>query len=377
MAKEPRYPNQLRNLIVTSGYTFKEISEETGISLSALFIYARGERAIPHSSRLAIARVIGCSVDELVPRMQETRSTGRNEINSESLSEHEDAITARWERYYTSGAVSASIGLPVWLRDIAAFVHFTDNKQLITRVHILLTMGYQLQSCVQRDLMDYRQAHLSYQKAFDIAKELDNTEFVVAALAREGVTLIQQDKPLEAIFYLKGGLNILGDSPLPVLCGHIWQAVSEAHAKANQAKECWEAIERAECFHSDHVQVQAQCFIRGVTAASIMAQKGVNAVLLQDYAQAINYFGESLKIYDPSLLRGKARLLAQKAEAYFGHGTLDACISYAEDALFLARTAGSSRTIARVQALHTRLTQSCWRKEQGVTRLGKTLKERL
>ena len=37
----------LRELIEDNGYTFKEVSEETGISLSALFINARGERSNP------------------------------------------------------------------------------------------------------------------------------------------------------------------------------------------------------------------------------------------------------------------------------------------------------------------------------------------
>jgi transcriptional regulator with XRE-family HTH domain len=53
MIKAQQYETNLRELIEENGYTFKEVSEETGFSLSALFIYARGERSIPHSPYIA------------------------------------------------------------------------------------------------------------------------------------------------------------------------------------------------------------------------------------------------------------------------------------------------------------------------------------
>jgi hypothetical protein len=68
--KPQRYQSNLRELIKDNGYTFKEVSEETDISLSALFIYARGERPIPHTSRDEIARVIGCKAQDIVSKRQ-------------------------------------------------------------------------------------------------------------------------------------------------------------------------------------------------------------------------------------------------------------------------------------------------------------------
>ena len=70
MIKVQQYATNLREQIEGNGYTFKEVSEETGISLSALFIYARGERSIPHESRYKIARVIGCSVTDIISKKQ-------------------------------------------------------------------------------------------------------------------------------------------------------------------------------------------------------------------------------------------------------------------------------------------------------------------
>ena len=64
------YPNNLRAMIKTLGYTFKEVSQETGISLSALFMYARGARSIPHWAREKIAHLLCCPVEALAPQSQ-------------------------------------------------------------------------------------------------------------------------------------------------------------------------------------------------------------------------------------------------------------------------------------------------------------------
>jgi hypothetical protein len=99
-------------------------------------------------------------------------------------------------------------------------------------------------------------------------------------------------------------------------------------------------------------------------------------VLLHDHHRAIALIDQSLKTYNPSIIRGRSRILAQKAEAFLGLGTLDACIMNAQEALFLAKTAGSNKTMARINALYTALVGSPWRKEQGVIQLGMALLEK-
>ena len=82
---------------------------------------------------------------------------------------------------------------------------------------------------------------------------------------------------------------------------------------------------------------------------------------------------KSLTKYDPAYIRGRARLLAQKAEAYYGQGFIEDSTATAEEALTLARSVGSSKTITRVRNLNTTLSQSQWRKERSVARLGAVL----
>jgi tetratricopeptide (TPR) repeat protein len=375
MIKIQQYETNLRKLIEENGYTFKEISEETGISLSALFIYARGERSIPHESRYKIASAIGCSITDVVSKKQSQQTVSKKMVTDDILSELESDLTNRWNLYHTAGARYAYLGLDTKQQELDRLAQVVEEPRLSTQLLTLLTMGYQLQSCIMRDMMDYKQSHIAYQKAFDVARALEDQELMVSALAREGVTLTQQEKPQEAIIYFTGALNILDGYDSPTLRGYILQGLSEAYAKANMVDESWKSIEQAEVYQTDQVHVQERSLIRGVTIASVFAQKGVNAAILREYKRAVILIDKSLKIYDASLLRGYTRLLIQKSEALLGLGTIDMCVHYAHEALSSTKGTGSSKLAARVYSLYNHLQQSDWGKEPSVIRLGVALKE--
>ncbi len=257
-------------------------------------------------------------------------------------------------------------------RWVAKLARLAEGAGWHQRALRLLTMGYQLQTCIRRDMMKYDQAHLAYQRAFHVAQELEEPELIASALAREGVTLIQQEKPKEAIIYLDGALNLIDGRNFPTLKGHVFQALAEAYAKAKQSQACWQSMGQAEQILAHQEQTQEQSLVR-FNAASFAAQKGVNAVLLGDYERAVELIDESLRTYDPALIRGRARLIAQKAEALYGDGLVDASVATAEEAWALANSVGANKTIARVKILHTTLLQSPWRKEQSVARFGAKL----
>lgn len=297
----------------------------------------------------------------------------RLSLNEELIPLLESDMVARWELYYTAGPVRASAGLGTWMKTLVNWAQSIEEPSWLRRVQTLLTIGYQLQSCVARDLMEYRQAHIAYQAAFNIAQELESPELIAAALAREGVTLTQQEKPKDAIIYLTGSLNILDGPGFPVLAGHILQALSEAYAKVGQPHESWASIDQAEKTLTGREQLQEHSLIRGVTPASIAAQKGVNAVLLHDYRQAIRLIDDGLKTYNQSLIRARSRLFAQKAEAFFRLDQLDACVTTAQEALGLATAAGAAKTIGSIKTLHTALAESRWWHEQPVIQLGRIL----
>lgn len=291
-------------------------------------------------------------------------------ISDDLIMLFEGTMASHWELYHTGGAIRIVHGLDLWVKEIVRLSQQAQGTNWQKRILKLLTMSYQLQSCVLRDIMDYSQAHTAYQRAFHVAQELEDVELMASALAREGVTHIQQDKPKQAIIYLDGALTTIEGHVFPKLRGHILQALSEANAKAHQEQECWYHAGQAEDVQEQ--QVQESSLVR-FNRASVTAQKGVDAVLLGNYQQAIKLLDESLVTYDPALIRGRARLLAQKAEAYYGLGAIEACTASASEALTLGRSAGSGKTIARVRSLHTTLAQSSWGKESGIAQLGEML----
>ncbi len=293
-----------------------------------------------------------------------------NIISDDLIAFFENTMASHWELYHTGGAIRITHTLDPWIKEIRRLAQLTQGTGWHNRILTLLTMSHQLQSCVLRDTMNYSQAHTAYQRAFHVAQELDSAELMSSALAREGVTFIQQDKPKQAIIYLDGALNTIDGHNFPRLKGHILQALSEANAKAQQEQNAWYNIGIAGDIEEQ--QVQEQSLVR-FNKSSLKAQKGIDAVLLGDYQQAIRLLDESLLTYDPALIRGRARLLAQKAEAYYGLGMIEACTKDATEALTLGRSAGSSKTIARITTLYTTLTQSLWRKEQSIVQLGEML----
>jgi transcriptional regulator with XRE-family HTH domain len=283
---------------------------------------------------------------------------------------YESEVAERWAVYHR-GNVSALNGLDLWLMDIEAFARELTGPEKI-RAYALMSIGYQLQGSLHRDRMEYPQAHDAYKKAFLAADEFGHLEFKSSALARRGVTLIQQQKPIEAIQYLESAITTFEDLNFPCLRGYIYQALSEAHAMTGHKDETQRNIDLAEqvLASKDSVIESSHC---DLSTTSVTAQKGVNAVLLKDYRQALVLLNVGIAHYDPQLLRGRARLIAQKAEAFWGLGDIDQSMDAAEAAFKIANTVGSKKTISRITNLYHFIEQSSYRKEKSVSRLGEML----
>src|SRR5258708_16687421 len=162
---------------------------------------------------------------------------------------------------------------------------------------------------------------------------------MATAVLREGVVFINQDKPREAITYLKGALDKVYGQGFPYLRGHILKLLSEAFAKAQQPQECWRSVGLAECALDQRTFIRERSLFlqREFSSASVTAQKGVNPSFLHDYDPSIKLIDKGLTTYNPTLIPARARLTIQKAEAYYGLGEIDICVRHAEQALKLAR----------------------------------------
>ena len=67
--KAAPYPNELRTCIKLAGFSVRGVSKETKIPESTLHDWAAGNRVIPHNERMAIAELLGCSIECLAPHL--------------------------------------------------------------------------------------------------------------------------------------------------------------------------------------------------------------------------------------------------------------------------------------------------------------------
>ncbi|PRX40896.1 helix-turn-helix protein [Planifilum fimeticola] len=365
------------------GWSQQQLADFAGLSRSTIERAERGEPIRVDS----IQRLCEClqktpeQLGLLAPEKHDTpQILNQDQLHtvlcSDYLSILENDITSRWSLYHTGGTNLAYQGLNTLVQHILNCVNLLRGDHLYERALRLLSLGYQLQGSVYRDLTCYPEAHVAHRKALLVARELFDPELIAAALVREGITFNQQESPKAAITYFNLAVETIKHLGYIKLEGYILQALSEAQAKAQQSRESWHSISLAEKTLERQPLIPEQSLIR-LNTASLIAQKGVNAMLLHDYKQAIELIDNSLAGYDPALIRGRARLLTQKAEAYYGLGILDACVHNAQDAFMLARSAGSSKIMNKVKTLHTKLIQSKWRKDPNIADLGNVLTESL
>src|SRR5260221_167346 len=322
--------------------------------------------------RKLLVGILGIPVELLGLEAEQYTFTIPFLFNEDRIAFFEEETAIRWEMYRTGGTTRASRGFGVWLQEVEAFTQAAQGGVWHQRAYTSLCMSYQLQGSISADVTQYDQAHRAYYKAYQIAKELDDAELIAATLARQGVTSIQQNRPLEAIDSLNGALTLIHGRGFSCLRGYSLKALSEAHAMVQHAYESKRHIELAErtLDYQEEVLERSHCQLN---KTSVLAQKGINAVLLHDYDRAVALIDKSLLTYNHTYVRGRARLIAQQAEAYFGLGLIDMCCLTAEQALVLAHSVGSGKTIGRVEQLHAALLKSRWRKEVSVARLGALL----
>jgi len=303
---------------------------------------------------------------------QERQEINTLVFNEDPMSFLEDTMASRWKAQLMGGPVHAAQGLDRFVNEVIHFAHQVQGQAWHRRAQAQLCTAYQLQGSVAGDMLLYVKALKAYQKAYTVAHELQDAELMAAVRVREGVIFMRQEEPLKAITYLNNALDLTNGWGVPHLRGDILTLLSEAYAKAQQGQECWHAIGLAECVLEQEEPVRERNY-RVFSIASVTAHKGVDALLLRDYDRALKLIEKSLKTYNPTLTPGRARLLARKAEAYYGLKMISDCTDTAEEALTLASSVGASNTIVRLRELHSTILQSRWSKELGVRRLGALL----
>jgi tetratricopeptide (TPR) repeat protein len=293
-------------------------------------------------------------------------------LNDDPMSFFEDEVVTRWEVYHIGGTSRAVRSLDRWMHEVTNFARLAQGTGWHGRAQSVLAMSYQLQGNVQRDLMNFNAAHNAYQQAFRIAQESDDYEMMSSALQRDGFIYCHKDSPLEAIEWLTGSLKIIQGRGFARLRRQTLGALSEAQAKAGLTSNCWRTMDLLESAaqQSGHFGERSPSLFRLIP---LVEQKAINATLLGDHHRALALIDKSLATYDPTGIRGKAKLMGHKAKIHFSLGEIDACTITAKEVLVMARSVGSEKRIAQISNLYTSLAQSKWKNERGVASLGALL----
>jgi transcriptional regulator with XRE-family HTH domain/tetratricopeptide (TPR) repeat protein len=81
-----RYPNDLRYCIKQQGYTIKEVADRAGIAQRTMSDYLTGERPIPREPLKKIARILRCSIHEIIPEpdlVPRNQRMGASRVNAQ------------------------------------------------------------------------------------------------------------------------------------------------------------------------------------------------------------------------------------------------------------------------------------------------------
>lgn len=293
-------------------------------------------------------------------------------LNADPMSFFEDEVVTRWEVYHIAGTSRAARSFERWMQEITSFARSTQGTAWQKRAQAVLAMSYQLQGNIKRDQMNFQRAHGAYQQAFRIAQESEDYELMSSALQRDGFIYCHKDAPAEAIEYLTGSLKIIQGRGYARLRRQTLGALSEAQAKAGLASECWRTMDTLESAaqQSERSGERSPSLFRLVP---LIEQRAINATLLGDHQRALALIDKSLAAYDPTGIRGKAKLLGHKAKIYLSLGEIDACVITAKEVVVMARSVGSEKRLAQMRTLHTALAESKWKNERGVASLGALL----
>ncbi|MBV9705840.1 MAG: hypothetical protein JO125_00340 [Chloroflexi bacterium] len=281
----------------------------------------------------------------------------------------EDTVKAHWTTFLTGGTLYAAGGLGRLVKAAESFVQGVPERGWYRRAHTQLCMVYQLQGAIEDELLHHQQSFSWYQKAHTLAWELQDAELLGGIRVRQGRTFLRKEQPLEAVDYLTHAVDLVQGKGLPLLRGNILSNLSEAHARAGQAQECWRTLGLAERVLEQTPQAQERSY-RDFHAEYVNGQKGIAALMLQDYDRALRLFDKSLKTYPPTRVPAKASRISYQAEAYYGQGNIDYCAEAAKEAFTLAAVVEAKNTLVRVKQLHTKLLHDGWTRERGTVELG-------
>ena len=290
--------------------------------------------------------------------------------NADTMNFFENELALHWKPYKSAGPGTAATTLPDWLQQAAQFQAHARSTPWEKRAGTLLSMSYQLDGSIRRELKDTKGALAAYKRSYTLATEIGNVEMQAATLLRQGRTHKDQKEALQCY---NQALGLVEGKSLPRLRGNILQASSESYAKLKQDTACWRSINLAEHIIGREEESSEVHYVR-FNKALIEADKGYYAYLLGDYDRAIMLLDKGLQSMaldlNSSNFYVRARYMLRKAKVLYQTGYLEEAVNMAETCFQLAAFAGKSVLMEDIRALYAEMLASRYKDEGCVKRLG-------
>jgi tetratricopeptide (TPR) repeat protein len=422
MARQiPPYPNALRALVKRSGYTFGELSKETGIPERTLFDWAAGNRVILRADRETLAHFIGCTAEELAPGMAAThlvqsgyKQVGEPEQGRENMdktrrllmqtlggialfaSSQDSFHSEAWERLFSaltnphsmdeetlrhfgqiinwcwdqssgSGLQAVEQVLPTFLPHLASFALYPSGLQ--EEAARLVSQGYQLTYVIATQREDFTTALTACKQARRYGKLSHDPNLEALALVRQGVSLLYKKRPHQTLSAYQEALLLEKDLS-PLLRTRLHASLAEVHGKLQQEQEALTHIRLAhDSFPDDPEDDPASSYVH-CDRSSIYLHQGLALLDLNqpaDAARALEQI-DGLKPKMPISERNRVDVLNQQALAAGQQRDLEVFSACIENAVTSARSIGSELRVSEAWDVYTRIFPQ-WRHETRIQAL--------
>ena len=402
MEESPLYPNCLRALIEKAGYSFKEVSKEAHISERTLYYWAAGERIIPRDDRATLARVIGCTAEDLAP-CQMSQGMVQSSQNYSQLQGKEGMNRKRRELLQLLNVANSSLIWPdiAWervervtnkpsfldesgLRDLEAINHhywciyllaFARMtvlegvlEQLKTLVgflqashplavyrglNVLVCDLAQLAGEIFFDINDYDTAQSCYTIAATVAKEVKHHDLWACALVRNAFLPIYDERYEDALPLLMQAERIAKRGDTALVTGHWVAAVlAEAHAGAGNLLLCQDALDLAEKVRN--IQNGDNGGWLRFNGARLPEQRGTCFVSLKQPNLALPALNEALTKHS-SPTRRRGMVLNDLARVALQQQDIEQACTYAHQVIEIALQGSSGMLRKRLYILRAEL----------------------
>jgi hypothetical protein len=371
------YPNRLRECIKWSGYTIKEVAEETSIPLRTLFDYCGGKTPIPRKRLEMLASLLGYPVESIM-LVNDTLSVMPliefENTNEDILDRLSNALTkpsnidettlnyleARTAGYWQDrhGAVVASRDLLSYviehLQRVIALLEGSQFPSIRTRLCCIASGIAQLAGHLLFDMNEFARARNFHQVAITAAQEGENQALEAVAWGRMSFTWTYSGNAPEALRCIQEARCLATGNVNTTVRAYLAAVEAEIQAILGNSEACLKAIEIAGCVEDQRYPEEEMYWLHFDCSRLAGYQGTCFRRLYHPEDVRTHYFLEkaqkaltvALTLLDPTRVQRRPALLIDIAGTYAQGGDAEgACVHAIQSLSIMAQT--KSHAVAR------------------------------